>query len=436
MSTHYANYAAIDAPVCSEVHVPACTLRKTCRLCNSTSLQVVLKLAPTPPANSFVQPTQQPKQALYPLDVYLCNDCTHVQLLHVVNPAILFRHYVYVSGTSQVMRNHLKQYAFDVQRFSLASPGDFIVEFGSNDGTLLQFFKELGFKILGVDPATNLAITATSNGIPTIPEFFNESTAQSIVEEHGKAKVICANHCCAHIDDFLGIVQGVKTLLRDDGVWIFEVGYFLDVYQKGLFDTVYHEHVDFHTVRPLVSCFANCGMKLLHVSRSSIQGGAIRCFVGWKDSSITNSQLTTDTVEMLLHEEAVAGIHDPRVLLQWDKSIHRTGLEIKALLGGLKGKRFVGYGAPAKATTLMYTFGLNKNDVEYIVDDNELKQGLLTPGLHIPVAKPSRIYEDMPEYVIILAWNFADSIIAQHAAYLKAGGRFIVPLPCLRIVKD
>lgn len=389
-----------------------------------------------PPANAFVHATNPPNQAVYPLDVYLCKDCTHAQLLHVVSPEILFRHYVYVSGTSQVMRNHLQQYAADVQNFSLASPGDFIVEFGSNDGTLLRFLKDRGFKILGVDPAVNIATMATKNGIPTLAEFFNVDTAQKIVAEHGRAKVICANHCCAHIDDFLGIVQGVKTLLSDDGVWIFEVGYFLDVYQKGLFDTVYHEHVDFHTVRPLVSCLENLGMQLLHVSRSSIQGGAIRCFVGWKGADRHHSQLTTKSVEKLLREEAAVGIHDLQVLRLWNKSIQQSGLEIKTLLRGLKGKRFVGYGAPAKATTLMYTFGLHKDDIEYIVDDNKLKQGLLTPGLHIPVVEPSKIYEDMPDYIVILAWNFAESIIAQHKSYLRAGGRFIVPLPALRIVKE
>ncbi len=382
-----------------------------------------------------MSPDDPVEQALYPLDVYFCNECTHAQLLHVINPDILFRHYVYVSGTSQVMRKHLQQYACDVVNFSIASSGDFVVEFGSNDGTLLRFFKELGFKILGVDPATNLAAVATSNGIPTIPEFFNETTAKEIVAKHGKAKVICANHCCAHIDDFSGIIAGVKALLHDDGVWIFEVGYFLDVYQKGLFDTVYHEHVDFHTVRPLKNCLANHGMELLHVSRSSIQGGAIRCFVGWASTLSKNDKLTTDTVEKLLHEEAAAGLYDPQVLLQWNNSIQQNALEIRTLLRGFKSLKVVGYGAPAKATTLMYSFGLDKEDIEYIVDDNELKQGLLTPGLHIPVSKPSRIYAEMPDYIIILAWNFADSIIEQHAAYLEAGGRFIVPLPSLRIVK-
>jgi len=413
------------------------SLRNCCRLCRSVNCEIVLSLAPTPPANAFVSAVKPPKQDLYPLDVYFCHDCTHVQLFNVVDPDILFRNYVYVSGTSQVMRTHLEQYAQEVLEYSLASPGDLVAEFGSNDGTLLNYFKKLGFRIIGVDPAVNLAAVATQNGIPTVPEFFNVDTARKIVLDHGKAKVICANHCCAHIDDFLGIVEGVKELLKEDGVWIFEVGYFLDVFQNNLFDTIYHEHLDFHTIRPLVSCLANHGMELLHVTRSSIQGGAIRCFVGWKDAVKMFKKLlecSTDTVRQLLLEESAAFLHNPQVLRDWNSRIQQIGSELRSLLNGLKGI-IIGFGAPAKATTLMYTFGLSRQHINYIVDDNELKQGLLTPGLHIPVEKPFKIYEDMPKYIIILAWNFADSIIAQHSAYLKAGGCFIVPLPTLRVVK-
>jgi len=387
-----------------------------------------------PPANSFVKPGENDIQATYPLDVYFCKDCTHLQLMDVVNPEILFRNYVYVSGTSLVMRSHLQQYAHDVVKFGLAAPGEFVVEFGSNDGTLLHLFKDLGFKILGVDPARNLAAAASEAGIPTIPEFFNKDTALQIVKDHGKAKIVCANHCCAHIDDFLGIVEGVKTVLQSDGYWIFEVGYLLDVYQKGLFDTIYHEHVDFHTVRPLITCLSRNGMKLLHVTRSSIQGGAIRCFVGFDNQQAHSKFLSIESVQELLHAESAAGLDKEFVFRNWHKSIQQTGLEIRSLLRGIH-KAVVGYGAPAKATTLMYTFGLTRTDICYIVDDNELKQGLLTPGLHIPVVNPSKMYEDMPEYVIILAWNFADFIIEQHSAFLKSGGRFIVPLPSLRIVK-
>jgi len=370
------------------------------------------------------------------LEVFFCQDCAHLQLLHVIDPEILFRHYVYVSGTSSVMRRHLSDYAQMVHSLCLAKKQDLVVEFGSNDGTLLRFFKDLDYRILGVDPAVNLAQSATSSGIETLPEFFNKETASSIVAKYGKAKIICANHCCAHIDDFLGVVDGVKILLEEGGVWIFEVGYLLDVYTKGLFDTIYHEHVDFHTVTPLIKCFKAQGLKVINVTRSSIQGGALRCFVGW-ESTAPVIKGGAESIQKLISAEVSIGLGTKETFLAWSESINRTGAELKVLLKGLRenGNRIVGYGAPAKATTLLYHFGISLKEIEYIVDDNDLKQNMLSPGLHIPILHPSKILQDKPNYVLILAWNFADSIIEQNRSYLESGGRFIIPLPSISIVK-
>lgn len=431
----YANYSAASPPVARFETRSGCKLRKDCRLCGSYNLSAVLQLTPTPPANAFIEQACDDEQEAFPLVVYFCDDCTHLQLLYIVDPEILFRHYVYVSGTSPVMRNHLRQYAADAVELCKLSTEDLVLEFGSNDGTLLRAFKERGFRIVGVDPAKNLATQATASGILTIPDFFNVQTATKIVNEYGKAKLVCANHCCAHIDDFVGVISAVKTVLHEDGVWIFEVGYLLDVYKDCLFDTIYHEHVDFHAVLPLVGCFTRHGLKLLHVCRSSIQGGALRCHVGWAE---TAPQIGDgESINQLIHAEAAVGLHKRDTYLNWDREIKRTGIEVATLLRGLKstGVRIVGYGAPAKATTLMYHFGLTKDEVEYIVDDNELKQGLLSPGLHIPIVSPTCIYTDRPDYVIVLAWNFADSIVEQHSQFLKLGGRFIVPLPHLRVIR-
>jgi len=334
------------------------------------------------------------------------------------------------------MRQHLYLYAQEANSLCKLGKDEFIVEFGSNDGTLLQYFKDLGHRVLGVDPARNLAKAATESGITTLPEYFNEKVAREIALNSGRAKLICANHCCAHIDDFRGIIDGVKALLDKSGVWIFEVGYLLDVYSKGLFDTIYHEHVDFHTVAPLAKCFKSHGLKIINVGRSTIQGGALRCFVGWEETAPT-IQGGMEAVQKLIHAEAAAGLNSCETFFNWNRAINQTGSELKSLLRGLKenGSTIVGYGAPAKATTLMYHFDLNKEDLEYIIDDNTLKQGLVTPGKHIPIVSGATLHQRKPDYILILAWNFADSIIEQNSDLLRTGVRFIVPLPNLRVIK-
>lgn len=355
----------------------------------------------------------------------------------MIDSEILFKHYFYVSGTSAVMRSHLSCYAQEVLGCYPLENGSLVLEFGSNDGTLLKVFKDLGYRTLGVDPAENLAADATASGIFTIPQFFNKETASYITSVHGKVKLICANHCCAHIDDFIGVLEGVKECLSPDGIWVFEVGYLLEVFRNSLFDTVYHEHVDYHTVRPLIGCLQTHGLKLMHVTTSSIQGGALRCYVGWSNTKV---QILGghEAITNLLEAEAEAGLHLRQTFMNWNVSISRSSAEVRSLLTGLRkaGCKIAGYGAPAKATTLMYHFNLTKCDLEYIIDDNPMKQGLFSPGLHIPIVGSEQLDSNKPDYLLILAWNFADSIMHCHANFLKQGGRFIIPLPYLRVVNS
>jgi len=400
--------------------------RTHCRLCQSGSLDCVLKLTPTPPANAFVAATQlATRQVEYPLDVYRCESCGHLQLLDIVDPRELFSHYVYVSSTSPVMVEYLRRQALQViERVGLV-PGDLVVEFGSNDGTLLRFFKEAGMRVLGVDPAAN--VVPSEADIPTITDFFGLELAQHIRAEYGPAKAVCAYNVCAHIDDLQGVVDGVRALLSDDGQFIFEVGYLYDVYRKTLFDTVYHEHVDFHHVEPLQRFFAANGMSLIHAERSDIQGGALVGYVA------SGTQPAAESVGALIGLERAAGLDKAETFLSWGQAIRRKGEELTILLQGLKqaGRSIAAFGAPAKATTLMYHFGLDAGVLDYIVDDNPIKQGLFTPGLHVPVLAPSVLYERRPDYVLLLAWNFAESIIARHRHYAGNHGRFIRPLPDL-----
>ena len=387
--------------------------RTDCRLCASRTLECVLNLTPTPPANAMVPAAEKDKpQTAYPLDVYRCTDCGHLQLLDIVDPRVLFTHYVYVSSTSPVMVGYLRDQCAAIVRRLKLKPGDLVVEFGSNDGTLLRLFKEAGMRVLGVDPAANVAPDAAE--IETVADFFGAGMAGRIREKYGPAKAICAYNVCAHIDDLRDVVDGVRTLLAPDGQFVFEVGYLLDVYSKTLFDTIYHEHVDFHHVEPLKRFFDGRGLKLLHAERSDIQGGALVGYVGTPATGQADS-----SVNELIALEHEAGLHRADTFRRWADMIRQRGEELMTLLRGLKakGKSIAAYGAPAKATTLMYHFGLDSSVLDYVVDDNPLKQGMFTPGLHIPVHSPDELYRQKPDYVLLLAWNFAAQLVEKHRHY-------------------
>lgn len=400
--------------------------RTQCRLCRSPDLESVLHLTPTPLANAFVTEDQLSlPQVSYPLDVYRCGGCGHLQLLDIIDPKELFSHYVYVSSTSTVMVEYLRNQAMEVIRRTGLKPGDLVVEFGSNDGTLLRFFKEAGMRVLGVDPAANVA--PSLEDVPTITDFFGVEVAQRIRREYGAAKAVCAYNVCAHVDDLQSIIDGVRALLSDDGQFVMEVGYLYDVYRKTLFDTAYHEHVDFHRVEPLQKFFAANGLTLIYAEQSDIQGGALVGYVA------VGTRQPEPSVAALIDMERKAGLDKAETYKRWGQAISRKGEELSILLRGLKaaGKSIAAYGAPAKATTLMYHFGLDASVLDYIVDDNPIKQGMFTPGLHIPVLAPSVLYERKPDYVLLLAWNFAESIIARHREYAGDRSRFITPLPNL-----
>lgn len=313
----YANYQTLSPPATCESALVGYE-RKNCRLCDGIDLVAVLKLTPTPPANAFMPKERHSEsEKLFPLDVNFCRSCSHLQLSYVVSPDVLFRNYVYVSGTSPIMVQHLKEYAEEAVSLIELQEKDFVFEFGSNDGTLLRHFKKLGFdNVLGMDPAANIAVVAASAGVPTISNFFSLESAKDVHNKFGTARLICANHCCAHIDDFQGIVQGVKELLADDGIWIFEVGYLLSVVKDSLFDTIYHEHVDFHSVEPIRRFCLAQGLQLLSVSANCIQGGSLRCYVGWPGTS-PRIKGGSDAVSELVREEAAAGLHTETVFLHW-----------------------------------------------------------------------------------------------------------------------
>jgi SAM-dependent methyltransferase len=407
--------------------------RGTCRLCDSAALANVFSLAATPLANAFVtRDALDKEQQLYPLDVFLCENCGHLQLLDVIDPVALYEHYVYVSGTSPVFVKHFKEYADYVTANFLPPSDGLVVDIGSNDGTLLRFFKEGGRRVLGVDPAREITDQARASGIPTMVEFFTPALAARIRNEQGPASVVTSNNVIAHIDDLAAVMDGIGQLLAPDGVFVFEVSYLGDVVEKTLFDTFYHEHLDYHSVGPLVGFFSRCGLELIDAMRVDTHGGSLRGVVQKKGGP---RRVGPSVAEAVAREKSME-LNKAATYRAFAAHIDTLKTELLGLLQRLKGqgKRIAGFGAPAKTTTLMYHFGIKPGMIDFIVDDSPLKQGHFTPGMHIPVLPTQQLYERRPDYAVILAWNFAGPIMAKHVAFREGGGHFIIPLPKVEVV--
>ncbi len=413
---------------------PSYYFRDTCRMCGGEVLSKTVSLTPTPPGNDFLAKEELGKdEQVYPLDLYFCKDCHHVQLGHPVDPEILYqKNYTYVSATSAQFIHHLQTYATDmIERFEL-KPGMLVSDIGSNDGTCLSFFQDKGMRVVGVDPAKEIANIATDNGIETVGDFFSYDLSVKLREKYGATNYITSHNACAHIDNLLDVVKGVEYWLDKDGIFVLEAGYFVDVYNNTWFDTIYHEHVDYHTVAPFEKLFAQVGMEVISVQHITPQGGSIRVMT----QKIGGKFQRDDSVNKLIALENKLGLDKVETLREFDSNISAVSEELQKLVHSLKnkGKSIAGFGAPTKATTLMAHFGIDENILDFIVDDNPLKQGLYTPITHIPVLSANELYKRKPDYVLILAWNFAEPIMKMHIKYSEEIGKFILPMPEPRVV--
>lgn len=408
------------------------TERTTCRLCESPRVCSVLKLPPTPLANEFPREPGLPQET-FPLYLALCNACGHVQLPVVVNPDRLFRDYVYVSGTSPVFVDHFRRYADAMLNSEhRLEAEDLVVEIGSNDGTLLRFFKEAGMRVQGVDPAVEIADRATKSGVPTWSSFFDSSTRRTIEALYGKAKLILANNVFAHADDLSGIATNVRKLLHPEGRFVFEVSYLGDVVDKTLFDTIYHEHLSYHSLTPLVRFLHQHGMWVYDAERVDTHGGSLRV-TAVPIPELFNSLnppvcVVSPRAVRLILEENDRNLHTREAFVRMQDRIGREAIDMHGKLRAIKerGGRVAGYGAPAKATTLLSTFELDEY-IDFVVDDSVHKQGRWLPGGKIPVLSPHAIAERKPSHVVVLAWNFAESIRKKLAAFEAGGGIVITP---------
>ncbi|MDO8564490.1 MAG: class I SAM-dependent methyltransferase [bacterium] len=418
-----------------------------CRVCSGTKLKKVLSFGPTPLANAFLKKEDlRNEERYFPLDVYLCKECGLLQLTDIVAPEVLFRDYVYVSSTSPVFVAHFEKFAEKVhKRFKLGRES-LVMDIGSNDGILLAPFKERGVRVLGIEPDKTIARMAEKKGIPTISEFFSPALARKIKKGFGSARtnfskknlrgqadIITATNVFAHINDIHEVAKGVKILLKKHGVFIIEVPYLVDFLEQNLFDTVYHEHLSYFSVSALNRFFKEVGMEIIDVERVETHGGSLRVYAQKKGVL----ERVTDAVKSFLNREKKMGLHKEEVYRDYAHRIGENRAKLLSLLAGLKqeGKRIAGYGAPAKGNTLLNFFSIGPDILEYIVDDSPQKQGKFTPGKRISVVSKETLEKDPPDYLLIMAWNFAPSIMKKNEAFRKRGGKFIIPVPTPRIVK-
>ena len=404
-----------------------------CRICGNENLHDVLSLGMMPLANNFLKKEQlSSPEFVAHLGAIFCANCGLMQLSHVVSPNIMFGDYVYIPSTSKTLINHFAELANKtVEKFNLPE-GSLVVDIGSNDGTLLKFFKTHKVKVLGIEPATNIAKLAEASGIETINDFFGQRTALKVVDDKGKAKVITGTNVFAHVNDLDDFLKGIDILLEDNGIFIIEVPYLPDLLEKIEFDTIYHEHLSYFSIKPLATLFKKFKMEIFDVERIGIHGGSIRVFVKRASASGPVSESVTN----LLALEQERGLDSIETYLTFATEVASIKERLIELLKRLKseGKRIVGYGAAAKGNILLNYCKIGTDILDYIVDNIPYKQGRYTPGMHIPVVPEEKIMQDKPDYALILAWNFAEEIIAKQQKYKEAGGRFIIPIPDPRIV--
>ncbi|HOW87237.1 MAG TPA: class I SAM-dependent methyltransferase [Candidatus Omnitrophota bacterium] len=405
--------------------------RECCRLCGSRRLELALPMKASPIGDAYVPASRlNEPQDLYPLDLYLCGDCGHVQNLDIVDPESLFRDYLFTTNSSSGLVEHFRAYAEDVLSRLKPRPGSLVAEIGSNDGSLLRFFKDKGMRVLGVDPARDIAKQATASGIETLPEFFTSELAAQIRKKHGPAAVFCANNVFAHIDNLTDIVFGIRDLLAQDGVFVFEVSYLVDIVDRFLFDTIYHEHVSHHSIAPLAKFFEKTGMQLIDVQRNMSKGGSIRGFA----QRLEGKRPVQPIVNELIAAEKTRGFDRLPLYRDYAARIERLRAAANSFIDNeiARGKTVAGYGASTTTTTLMWSFDL-AGKLAFVADDNPKKQGLFCPACHIPVLPSAELYTRRPDYTVILAWQYADAILKKHERFMKEGGKFILPLPALKI---
>ena len=403
--------------------------KSVCRACDSTNMYCFLPMGDHPAANAFVRPENLDKpDMLFPLESHACLDCGLIQVPDPL-PADFYVDYVYMPSASATMPQHFAALARQFRATLVTAPGQLVVDIGSNDGLLLAACLGEGMRVLGVDPSENISEFAREKGVEVFTEYFTAESSQRIRDQYGPARVIVSTNTFNHIDNLDDFMAGVATLLEPEGSFVLELPQALTCIEFNEFDTVYHEHLSTFSAASLVALGAKFGFKLVDLEELPIHGGSMRCTLS------RVGEPSTAVIAYLEREKAV-GLFTREAYDRHVERVQAIRTELMDLLHRLKGegKRLAGYSAPAKGNTLLNYFRIGPDMLEWIADRNALKQGRCTPGMRIPVVSTDRIAEDRPDYLLILAWNFRDEIVAQQADFLARGGRFIVPIPRVEII--
>ena len=405
----------------------------SCLVCAGSQVDEFLDLGSTALANKF--PTAEDlhrPEPRFPLRVGFCRGCGHVQLTEHVPPAAMFTDYLYVSSASDTLRAHFDDLAATLTSRHGLADGGLVIDIGCNDASLLCCFRDRGAATLGVDPAENLAEFSRGTGIERYQGFFGADSAAEIAAQWGRAALITATNTFPHIPDLSGFVAGLDTALAPGGAFVLEAHYLVDLLAQLAFDTVYHEHVSYWALGPMIRLFENHGMEVVRAERLPIHHGQLRATVMRRGEGDVD-----DSVAEVLAAERELGIDRFETWSAFAARVDRLKTDVVDCLRGLKaeGRRLAGYGAPAKGSTLLEFLRLGPDLLDFIADRSALKQGRYTPGSHIPIVAPEALLEEpVPDHVLLLAWNFEDEILAQQAEFRRRGGKFVLPVPEVRIV--
>lgn len=401
-----------------------------CKNCHNEEITSILALGKMPLANRLLKASQLSEvEPRYNLEVMLCHNCALVQLKDIIDPQALFDQYLYFSSNSDEM---VRSAAELVENITLSLPSDArIIEIASNDGYLLQHYLNKNYSVLGIEPAKNIAQYAIQQGIPTLCEYFSVKIAEKLVNEGLTADIIHANNVMAHVPDINDFVLGIKKLLKPEGQAIIEVPYLMNLIDHCEFDTIYHEHVYYFSLLALNSLFSRHKLMLTHVKRISIHGGSLRLYVHHE-----NKQEVSQDLQILMENEKKWGINHLTYYQKFSERVYQLKDKLLHLLNDLKkrGIKIAAYGASAKGSTLLNFFGIGLNLIDFIVDRSPVKQGYYMSGQRIPIYSPELLLQEKISYTLLLTWNFADEIMEQQQLYRDRGGKFIIPIPNLKVV--
>ncbi|MBI2482800.1 class I SAM-dependent methyltransferase [Candidatus Uhrbacteria bacterium] len=408
----------------------------TCRFCNGSNLKQVLDFGNVPLAGGFLKPEQFAQEEYYPLDLKFCTDCTLVQVPNAVAGETLFKNYFYFSSKIQTLVTHCADFAKDVHTRFLAGKTDpSVFEIGCNDGVMLRPFAQLGVRAIGMDPASNVVASAQQDGFTIIDDFFGRDTAKRVRDQYGQFDAITTSYSFAHIDDMRSVMDGVDTLLKPDGVLVFEVYYLGTLMEEMQYDMIYHEHCSYYSLSAIQNFFGRYGMEVFDVYFTpGVRSGAARFYarrIGQRPEPVS------DAVHAMAQKEKELGYDRAETCLAYGDRVAKTRTDLMALLEDLKrqGKTIIGYGASGRGTTIMNYCGIDGKYLDYVVDDAPAKHGFATPGTHVPIYPWSHVEQGpRPDYALLFAWSFMKEVVNKRADYLRAGGKFIVPLPEVKIV--